>query len=422
MFLAGSTIFTGFAIGTILVVAVAVLGSLTVLPAVLSKLGDRVERGRVPLLGRLRRDGDSRLWGAVVARVVRRPWLASLVAGGALLALAVPTLQLNTALPGLGSMPRDLPEMQTYDRIQAAFPGTPSPGVVVVEARDVLAPEIQAAASRLAERAAKAAGLGTPLEPRVSADGRVMTIGVPIAGTGTDERSEEALARLRAIVPATVGAAEGVRFAGVTGETAGTHDFNAAMNANLPWVFAFVLGMAFLLLLVTFRSVLIPLQAIALNLLSVGAAYGLLVLVFQKGLFGFEETGAITSWLPLFLFVVLFGLSMDYHVFILSRVREAVDGGLPMRRAVAQAISTTSGVVTSAAMVMVGVFGVFATLSMVEMRQMGVGLAAAILIDATIIRGVLLPATLTLLGDRAWVMPGALRRWGRGPQPAPARG
>ena len=216
-------------------------------------------------------------------------------------------------------------------------------------------------------------------------------------------------------MPATVGAAEGVRYAGVTGETAGTHDFNETMKSHLPYVFAFVLGMAFLLLLVTFRSVVIPLQAIVLNLLSVGAAYGLLVIVFQ------EAHGGIASWLPLFLFVVLFGLSMDYHVFILSRVREAVDRGMSTGDAVAHAIRTTSGVVTSAAVVMVAVFGIFATLRMIEFKQMGVGLAAAILIDATLIRGVLLPATLKLLGERAWRMPRRGRRAGDERRSEPAR-
>ncbi len=197
--------------------------------------------------------------------------------------------------------------------------------------------------------------------------------------------------------------------AGVTGETAGTVDFDATMNAHLPIVFLFVLGMAFLLLLATFRSLLIPLQAIALNLLSVGAAYGLLVLVFQHGvgdsLLGVHGRSEITSWLPLFLFVVLFGLSMDYHVFMLTRVREALGRGADVRSAVAQGVGRTAGVVTSAALVMVAVFAVFGTLQLVEFKQMGVGLAAAILIDATVIRGVLLPATLALLGDRAWPAP-----------------
>lgn len=195
----------------------------------------------------------------------------------------------------------------------------------------------------------------------------------------------------------------------VTGETAGTEDFNSTLSSHVAYVFAFVLSAAFLLLLVTFRSIVIPLKAILLNLLSVGAAYGVLVLVFQHGvgdgLLGAESTGAITSWLPLFLFVILFGLSMDYHVFILSRVREAFDNGDSTEEAVANGIKSTAGVVTSAAVVMVAVFSIFATLSSIELKQMGIGLAAAILIDATVIRGVLLPATMKLLGDWNWYLP-----------------
>jgi uncharacterized membrane protein YdfJ with MMPL/SSD domain len=199
----------------------------------------------------------------------------------------------------------------------------------------------------------------------------------------------------------------------VTGMTAGSKDFNDTMKSHLPFVFAFVLGLAFILLLVTFRSVVVPLKAIVLNLLSVGAAYGVLTWIFQdghlEGLLGFHSVGGITSWLPLFLFVILFGLSMDYHVFIISRIREAVDGGMNTDDAVAHGIKSTAGVVTSAAIVMVAVFSIFATLSMIEFKQMGIGLAVAILIDATLVRAVLLPATMKLLGERNWYLPRRLR-------------
>jgi uncharacterized membrane protein YdfJ with MMPL/SSD domain len=224
-----------------------------------------------------------------------------------------------------------------------------------------------------------------------------------------------------------VGAVPGVQV-DVTGETAGSKDFNDSMKSHAPIVFAFVLTMAFLLLLVTFRSIVIPIKAIALNLLSVGAAYGVLELVFQhhwaEGLLGFKSTGGITSWLPLFLFVILFGLSMDYHVFILSRVREAFDRGMKTEDAVAHGIKSTAGVVTSAAFVMVAVFAIFASLGALEFKQLGVGLAAAILIDATIVRAVLLPATMKLLGDWNWYLPRGLhwlpqRR--TAPKPEPAR-
>jgi RND superfamily putative drug exporter len=236
---------------------------------------------------------------------------------------------------------------------------------------------------------------------------------IPTLGTGTDDESMQALAEVREeLVPATVGAVEGATVS-VTGSAAQSSDFSDLLSARMPLVFAFVLGLAFLLMLVTFRSVVIPLKAIVLNLLSVGAAYGILVLVFQKGwgeeLLGFESNGGVTNWLPLFLFVILFGLSMDYHVFILTRVREAYDRGLDTEQAVRRGIAGSAGTVTAAAVVMVLVFSVFATLSFIDFKEMGVGLAAAILIDATIIRGVLLPATMKLLGDWNWWLPRSLQ-------------
>jgi RND superfamily putative drug exporter len=412
MFFAGSKTFTSFAVGTIMVVAVAVIGSLTVLPAMLSKLGRRVDKGRIPLIHRLRRSdaGESRIWGLLLSGVMRQPKLAAGLSTLALVALALPVLGMHTSLPGASELPRNIPIVRTYDRIQKAFPGGPEPAVVGVLAKDVRQPAVQSGIAKLIAQANTIPGLLHPISTQQSPDHQVETISIPLAGNGTNAKSDDALARLRALVPVTVGSVAGVE-AGVTGDTAGTVDFNAAMNAHLPIVFAFVLGMAFLLLLLTFRSIVIPFQAIALNLLSVAAAYGLLVFVFQDGhfhgLLGFQGTSDITSWLPLFLFVVLFGLSMDYHVFILTRVREAYDRGLSARDATVQGLRSTAGVVTSAALVMVAVFAVFGTLSLIEFKQMGVGLAAAILIDATVIRGVLLPATLALLGDRAWYLP----RW-----------
>jgi uncharacterized membrane protein YdfJ with MMPL/SSD domain len=413
MYLAGASTFISFATGTILVVAVSVIGSLTVLPAVLSKLGDRVDKGRVPFLGRLKaRTARAGIWPRTVDRVLRRPVLAAVVSGGLLLALAVPTLSMQTAVPGVDGLPQELPVIQTYNHIQDTFPGESIPAEVVVEAKDVTGGPTAAAIEDLGKLASQRPELfERGVSTEVSPDKTVANVSVPLAGDGTDETSNRALDELRGeLIPATLGQVDGVT-ADVTGMTAGTADFNAVMSSHIPWVFAFVLSAAFLLLMVTFRSVVIPLKAILLNLLSVGAAYGLLVLVFQEGwgesLLGFESTGAITAWLPLFLFVVLFGLSMDYHVFILTRIREAVDRGLRTDQAVAQGIKSTAGVVTSAAFVMVAVFAIFATLSSLEFKQMGVGLAAAVLIDATIIRGVLLPATMKLLGDWNWYLP----RW-----------
>jgi putative drug exporter of the RND superfamily len=239
----------------------------------------------------------------------------------------------------------------------------------------------------------------------------VETVSIALHGNGDNAVSVNALQTLRdRVLPATVGALPGVE-AAVTGETAGTHDFNQQMKSHAPLVFAFVLALCFVLLLVTFRSIVIPVKAVLLNLLSVGAAYGLLVLVFQhrwaEGLLGFHSNGAITSWLPLFMFVILFGLSMDYHVFILSRVKELHDEGMSTEEAVAAGIKRTAGTVTSAAVVMVAVFAIFVTLHTLDIKQMGFGLAAAILIDATVVRGVLLPAAMKLLGDWNWYLP----RW-----------
>jgi len=413
MFLGGNRIWSAFAIGTIMVVAFAMLGSLTVLPAMLAWLGDRVEKGHVPIIGRRKRaGGDSRAWTWVIDRVMRRPLVAAVGATAVLLVMAFPVLGIKTALPGLDTYPRDMAVMQTYDRIQQAFPGNPIPAVVAVEADDVRSDEMQAAIADMRREAVASGGFAEPASVKVSEDGTVASVQLPIAGDGTDDRSTNALTDLRdRIIPATIGSVEGAS-ADVTGITAGTEDFNSLMESRIFWVFAFVLGLAFLLLLVTFRSIVVPLKAIVLNLLSVAAAYGVLVWIFQDGnlesVLDFESTGAITSWLPLFLFVVLFGLSMDYHVFILSRIRELVDRGMSTDAAVSQGIRSTAGVVTSAAAIMVAVFAVFATLSMIEFKQMGVGLAAAVLIDATIIRGVLLPDTMKLLGDWNWYLPKSL--------------
>jgi uncharacterized membrane protein YdfJ with MMPL/SSD domain len=432
MYLAGAADFVSFATGTILVVAVAMLGSLTVLPAVLSKLGDGIDRGRIPLLGRLKaRAAKVNLWSRVVDRVLRRPLAYALVSGGLLLALAIPALGLHTAEGGTETLPQDLEVVKTFERIQTAFPSEDSAAELVVEAKDVTAAPVVAAIERLGVATSKNPELFKgDLDIEVNPDKTLAIVAIPTAGDGLEASSSRALDEVRNnLVPATVGQVDGVE-ANVTGTAASTRDFNDSMKSHLPYVFAFVLGAAFLLLLVTFRSIVIPIKAILLNLLSVGAAYGVLVLVFQsewaEGLLGFNSSGAITPWLPLFLFVVLFGLSMDYHVFILTRVREAYDSGMTTEDAVSSAIKSTAGVVTSAAVVMVGVFGVFATLSLLDFKQMGIGLAVAVLLDATIIRGVLLPACMKLLGDWNWWLPKSLEWLPRvsrepdvGPKPAP---
>jgi RND superfamily putative drug exporter len=412
MFLAGVQGMSAFAIGTILVVAVAMLGSLTVLPAVLSKLGDRVERGRVPLVSRLRRDdGEGRIWGAIVDRVLRRPVVSVTLAAGLLLALAIPALELRPVQAGVEAVPQSLPSIKTYNRIQAAFPGNEIPANVIVKAANIDAPAVREAIGQLEWRALSTGQMHEPITTDVNAARTVANIAIPIDGAGTDADSEAALATLRDdLVPTTVGALPGAEV-GVTGTTAESKDFNDRMRSVAPFVFGFVLLLAFALMLVAFRSLVIAAKAIVLNLISIAAAYGVMVLVFQhgvgKGILGFESTAGIDSFLPIFMFVILFGLSMDYHVFILSRVREGHDRGLSTEEAVTHGIKTTAGVVTSAAIVMVCVFSVFATLSMLIFKQFGVGLASAILIDATIVRAVLLPATMKLLGEWNWYLP----RW-----------
>ena len=412
MFLAGASTFTSFAVGTITVVAIAVLGSLTVLPAVLAWLGDRVNKGRVPFLTPPdeRAARDSRAWAAILSPVLRRPAIWATLATGLLLVMAIPVLNLKMAVPGIESLPHDLEVIQTYDRIQASFPGNQIPAEVVIEQGDTSDVDYTIAVHNLREAVAASDNFEPPATVEFSPDHTVAVVEVPIVGDGTDDASYAALNELRdEIIPATV-EPTGAE-ANVTGFTAGSNDFNELMETRVPIVFAFVLGFAFLLLLSAFRSIVIPIKAIVLNLLSVGAAYGIVVFIFQEGhlesLLGFESTGAITSWLPLFLFVLLFGLSMDYHVFILSRVRELFDRGMSTEAAVERGIKHTASVVTAAAIVMVAVFSIFATLSAVEFKQFGVGLAAAVLIDATIIRGVLLPASMTLLGDWNWYLP----RW-----------
>jgi len=412
MFFAGNRIFTSFAIGTMLVVLCAVIGSVTVLPATLAKLGDRVDRGRVPYFGgKKHAAGESRFWGFVLDRVLHRPVLAITLAGGLLVAAASPALGMHTKLPSFTDMPNDIPIVNTYKAVIAAFPGAPTPASVVIKAPSVRDPAVATTIENLEQAAVATGQMFPPFLVTISPDNEVAAVDIPLAGNGDNAASLAALSTLRNVVlPRTVGELQDVQYA-VAGETAATRDWNEQMKARMPWVIAFVLALAFVLLLATFRSVVIPLTAIALNLLSVGAAYGLLVLIFQhtwaQGILGFTSNHAITSWLPLFLFVVLFGLSMDYHVFILSRIKELRDGGMSTEDAVSRGIRRTAGTVTSAAIIMVAVFAIFGTLKLIMMKQLGVGLGIAVLIDATVIRGVLLPAAMKLLGEWNWYMP----RW-----------
>lgn len=426
MFLAGMQLFDGFAVATISVVLIAVVGSVTVLPALLSVLGDRVELGRVPFLNRVSRPaGGSRVWKAVLDRVLARPGLSAAVAAGALLALAAPTLSIHTAELTVPQMlPASTPIVQRYDHIMAAFPGGPVPAVVVVQAPDIKS----AAAGRqiAALTSYRSADLGQPRQVTVYPAANLAEITVPLAGTGTvnDATSRQALTALHdQIVPSTVGKIPGGT-ALVSGELAASIDWNNQLGRSIVPVFLFVLGVTFLLMLFAFGSVVIAATTICLNLLSVAAAYGALSAVFVHGwgagLLGTQAPGVIESWIPLFVFVVLFGLSMDYNVFVVSRIKEAHDRGLPTSQAVSYGIRSTAGVVTSAAIIMVAVFAVFGSLSLQQFKQLSVGLSVSVLLDATVVRGVLLPSVMALLGDRNWYLPRWLARFTTRPAGPPS--
>jgi RND superfamily putative drug exporter len=428
LYVVASDVFNGIASGTIAVIACAVAGSVTVLPAILELLGPRIDRGRIPYLPHLRTDSsDSRFWPGLVDRVLRRPVVSCVAATALLLALAVPALWMQVASPNDNTLsPQDEPALAALARVRADFPSTSEPALLVVQGPAGSRTAGRRAIVRLEKLAVARGIVHPPFTVSGSSDGTAASIELPLTGAGDNDASRRAIEILRdELVPATFGRISGAETA-VTGPTAEDVDFTRQMKHGVPYVIVFVLGFAFLLLLVAFRSIVVPMKAIVLNLLSVGAAYGILVLVFQhewaEPILGFESNGVIISWLPLFLFVVLFGLSMDYHVFILSRVREGVDAGLRTDEAVRHGITVTAGVVTSAALVMVAVFSIFGSLSSLDVKQAGVGLAAAVLIDATIVRAVLLPASMHLLGDWNWYLPRFLQRLPRTPIDAPAAG
>ncbi|MFI0510000.1 MMPL family transporter [Streptomyces sp. WSLK1-5] len=422
MLFTGLAEFEAMGLASLMVVAVAMVGSVTVLPALLSLLGERVEKGKIPWLhpeSRLRRkrnvNRESRFWTAVLKGVLAKPVVSVVVAAGALLAVAAPALGMKTQNLTLDQEFGDsLPIVQTYNRVNEAFPGGSEPAEVVVRAADINAPEVTGALADFKARAISSGASRGPVEIKLHDAQNLAFVYVPLVGGSDLDQAGRSLDKLRDEVrPATLGKVDGLQ-APITGQVAGSKDFNDQLAGAVVPVFAFVVVFAFALMLLSFRSLTIAITSIVLNLLSVGAAYGILVAVFQHGwgasLVGAEGVGAIITWLPLFLFVILFGLSMDYHVFVVSRIREARLRGRTTKDAIQHGVVTTAGVVTSAAVIMVAVFAIFGTLSMQSMKQMGVGLAAAVLIDATIIRGVLLPAVMALLGERNWYLPKWLHR------------
>ncbi|WP_329269506.1 MMPL family transporter [Streptomyces sp. NBC_01451] len=424
MLFTGLATFEAMGLASLMVVAVAMVGSVTVLPALLSLLGERVEKGRIPFLhpdkrrgngNRGKGNGESRFWTAVLKVVLARPAVSLVVAAGALLAVAAPALGMKTQNLTLDQEFGDsLPIVGTYNRVNDAFPGGSEPAEVIVRAKDINAAEVKSALADFRQLAVSSGASRGPVDIKLHDAENIAFVYVPLVGGSDLDKAGESLDKLRDEVrPATLGRVDGVE-APITGQVAGSKDFNDQLGGAVAPVFAFVVVFAFLLMLLSFRSLTIAITSIVLNLLSVGAAYGILVAVFQHGwgasLVGAEGVGAIITWLPLFLFVILFGLSMDYHVFVVSRIREAHLRGRTTKDAIQHGVVTTAGVVTSAAVIMVAVFAIFGTLSMQSMKQMGVGLAAAVLIDATIIRGVLLPAVMALLGERNWYFPKWLNR------------
>ncbi|WP_405596749.1 MMPL family transporter [Streptomyces sp. NBC_01410] len=395
MFLSGLMLFKGFALATILVVFIAMLGSVTVLPALLAWLGDRIDAGRIPFLNRRGKKGahaSGSVAGAVLRPVLDRPKLFAFGAVAVLLALAAPALGMKTEQLGMEKQfGSDAALSVAYKKITEAFPGGPEPARVVVKADDIGSERVRGALATFDK---------VTLHPAQN----IAEIEVPLTG-------KDALSRLRdKTVPEAFDGTGAQVYVG--GELASSVDFNDQLKRGIVPVLAFITAVTFLLMLFCFRSYVIAVTSILLNLLSVAAAYGVMVAVFQHGwgasALGTEAVGAIEGWMPLFVLVVLFGLSMDYHVFVVSRIREARDRGATTRDAIHEGIRRTAGAVTGAAAIMVAVFAVFATLSMQDMQQMGVGLAVAVLLDATIVRMVLLPSAMALLGERNWRTPRGL--------------
>lgn len=418
LYLANDVVFSSLGTGSIIVVAVAMLGSVTVLPALLAKLGRWVDRPRVPLLWRLtNRQGPPKVWPALLRPALKFPAITLLVSTGAMVALSLPALDITLRSASPDTLPRSIPVVAAYDRMTTAFPSKGATHLIAVQAPAERSGEVRAALDDLVDRT----GGNNPLfaqdrrpEIKTSADGRVSTVEV---ATPYDENEAEAVRSLEfvrtVLVPDTVGKVAGAEHA-VGGDVAGNVDYQNNQSDTLPWVVGFVLVLTFLVMMLTFRSLAVALSALVLNALSAAAAFGVLSLVFQhewaEGMLGFQSNGSIIAWIPLFVFVVLVGLSMDYHVFVVSRIREAALRGMPTREAVRYGITRSAGVVTSAAVVMVSVFSVFAFLSMIEMKQMGIGLATAVFLDAMIIRVLVLPSLMTLLGNANWWPSRAVRR------------
>jgi uncharacterized membrane protein YdfJ with MMPL/SSD domain len=387
-----------------------VVAALTLLPAVMSLLGDRMNALRIPVVGRraIRSAGsESRFWSVLVGRVMRRPLVSLVAATALLLAAAIPVLAIDTGASGLSTLPDRFPSKQGFNALNRDFPGAGVDPAQIVVQSDVSSAPVRSAVEQLKASLADQDVFGPPAQA-TSEDGEVVVLSVPVAGDADGSEATSAIRDLRAdLIPQAFGDLETTVLVG--GTTAESVDYFDIVGNWLPIVFAFVLGLSFLLLTVAFRSIVIPAVAIALNLLSVAAAYGLLVLVFQKGvgngLLGFQQVDTIEAWVPLFLFSVLFGLSMDYQVFLLSRIKERYSQTRDTAGSIAFGVSSTARLITGAALIIIAVFSGFAAGDLVFFQQMGFGVAIALLVDATIVRSVLVPASMKLLGERNWYLP-----------------
>jgi RND superfamily putative drug exporter len=408
MLLVPSNIMRSLAVGAIAVGIVSVCAALTLLPALLGLIGDRVNSLRLPFVGRSSGQ-EGRFWGAIVRAVMRKPVIYLVAFTALLIALAVPTIGLELGASGVSTLPDSLESKQGFEAVARDFPrASPDAALIAVDG-DVRSAPVQGGIRRLRSALAANREFGRS-DLRISSDGRVAAIGVLVAGDKTGKQALGAIRHLRSTtIPEAFDGTDARVLVG--GDTADNVDYIDSMNAWLPRVFLFVLALSFILLTIAFRSVVIAVVSIALNLLSVGAAYGLVVLVFLhgigSGLLGFQHVPAIDAWVPLFLFSVLFGLSMDYQVFLLSRIKERYEQSGSTNEAVVHGVASTARLITGAALIIVAVFSGFAMGDLVMFQQMGFGIAVALLIDATIIRSVLLPAAMRLLGEWSWYLP----RW-----------
>ncbi|HZO60819.1 MAG TPA: MMPL family transporter [Solirubrobacterales bacterium] len=409
LLLVPSTIFRSLAAGAILVGIVSVVAALTLLPALLALFGDRVNALRIPFFGRAaeRAGREGRFWGAIVHSVMRRPVLSLVLAAGLLIALAAPVLALDTGTSGAATLPDRFESKQGYLLLREEFPKESTEPVEIAVAGDVETAAVKAAVARLEDELASRSIFGEPVVETNEA-ATVARVTVPIAGNPDSESAIDAVRDLRSdVVPRAFAGVDAQVYVG--GDTAEELDYHDTVNFWLPLVLLFVLGLSFVLLTTAFRSIVVPATAIVMNLLSVGAAYGLLVLVFQEGvaneLLGLREAETIDAWVPLFLFAILFGLSMDYQVFLLSRIRERYSQTGDNDAAIVFGVGSTARLITGAALIIIAVFWGFAMGDTIAFQQMGFGVAVALLIDATIVRSVLVPATMKLLGERNWYLP-----------------